>query len=799
MPMILPKPMHVMTATAPRLRARRIPCAVFHIVCRLALLAPLLAAAQNPLAALPGMSKAPQSASAAASAPLSDEEQRARLQKQLEEVRALAADLEKGPPANIGSAELDLADRRLAKWALVLEAQLRSLASMEQARAERDAAVAAGSTWQGFEEEPPYSILRVDELAQHIEALTTSLSVAGARRKVDERQLERLQEDAQRAAEARRRAEDAARAKPEDNRLAWRASVAAWATHAAEMATVAVTMESELARVRAQADEARLALLRRQLQSARAQVRFDETDLRMVHEQAAARQKELDKNAAAALANAERLAGEAAAASRALEGLRKADPASAQLPVAEARLKALSAAVETARREAEVNRALSTLSAALVDAWEQRFEAVNSESAKRRNAASLALQEMTRGADVWKSFAGAQISAARVEQAEQRVARQHAVGDPELERHEAARYESLSQRVLVLQQLADEVGRNQRTLEYWLRDLGEGEQQRPWMERLEAAGVTVAAAARAIWTFELFSFEDSIEVQGQTIRTTRGVTVGKSIGSVLIFVLGYWVASALARRMERTLIKRYQVDVQQARTVRRWLMTAVAFVLLLITLNLAQIPLTVFAFLGGALAIGVGFGTQTIIKNFISGLIVLLERQVRVGDSIEVDGFSGTVTEVNLRSSTIKGFDGIDAIVPNSTLIEGRVVNWMMGDSKLRRVVRVGVAYGAPLRKAAHLIRECADRHGQVLDKPEPQVLLEDFGDNALVFALFVWIDLKSGAVGSVVLSDLRFMIESALSEAGIAIAYPQRDVHLDISRPVQVQVIQPPPSGAAA
>jgi small-conductance mechanosensitive channel len=218
-------------------------------------------------------------------------------------------------------------------------------------------------------------------------------------------------------------------------------------------------------------------------------------------------------------------------------------------------------------------------------------------------------------------------------------------------------------------------------------------------------------------------------------------------------------------------------------------MTAFAFLLLVLVLNLVQIPLTVFAFLGGALAIGVGFGTQTIIKNFISGLILLMERQVQVGDAVEIDGFAGTVAEINLRSSTIAGYDGVDAIVPNSTLLEGRVTNWTMSNRRVRRVVRVGVAYGSPTRKVSDLIRACAERHGEVLKQPPPQVLLEDFGDNALTFALFIWIDVKTGAGGPVITSDLRFMIEATLTEAGISIAFPQRDIHLDTNRPLQVQI----------
>jgi small-conductance mechanosensitive channel len=223
--------------------------------------------------------------------------------------------------------------------------------------------------------------------------------------------------------------------------------------------------------------------------------------------------------------------------------------------------------------------------------------------------------------------------------------------------------------------------------------------------------------------------------------------------------------------------------------MRRWALAVWGFALVVLTLNLARIPLTVFAFLGGALAIGVGLGTQTIIRNFISGLIVLMERQVRVGDIVEVDGITGTVTEVNLRSSTVHGFEGVEAILPNSMLLENRVTNWTRSDRKLRRIVKVGVAYGSPVREVAAILKECAERHGLVLKAPEPLVLFEEFGDSALVFGLYFWIEMNPGVSGTVIMSDLRFMIEKRFGESGIAMPYPQRDVHLDASRPLQVEL----------
>ena len=124
-----------------------------------------------------------------------------------------------------------------------------------------------------------------------------------------------------------------------------------------------------------------------------------------------------------------------------------------------------------------------------------------------------------------------------------------------------------------------------------------------------------------------------------------------------------------------------------------------ALLLALATLNWLSIPLTIFAFLAGALAIGVGFGTQTIIKNFISGIILLVERKIRVGDIIEVDGTLGVVSEINTRSSIVRGFNGIENLIPNSLFLDNRVVNWTLNSRFLRRELKVGVAYGTPPRR----------------------------------------------------------------------------------------------------
>ena len=206
-----------------------------------------------------------------------------------------------------------------------------------------------------------------------------------------------------------------------------------------------------------------------------------------------------------------------------------------------------------------------------------------------------------------------------------------------------------------------------------------------------------------------------------------------------------------------------------------------SLVLLLLTLNAARIPLTVFAFLGGALAIGVGFGTQTIIRNFISGLIVLMERQVQVGDTIEVDGVTGTVEEVNLRSSTVRAFDGVEAIIPNSSLLENRVTNWTKSDLRIRRVVKVGVAYGSDKEKVREAGIAAAKSVEGTMSGPgrEPDVWLVRFGDSSLDFELVVWVSRSLLISPSRTRARYLWALEDELAARGLAIPFPQRDLHL--------------------
>jgi small-conductance mechanosensitive channel len=770
----------------------------------LLLLAGLLAGpgarGQLPALPLPG-----QEASAPAPAAIETEAQRrSRLAEQLAQARSqrerlLADPASLGAPSSLSADELSRARSALNQLVIALESQLRAIDERQGVRAERQDIEAASRDWKGLDGAPPYSLLVVDNLNEAADSIRTTLGAMAAQRVIAGREAEQARGQAQRSEAALRRAREAATLAREDEKPArqWQAQVAEWAAAAAAAAVAMVQGNLELYEEQAELEKVRLQFVERKLKVASSDFRFTDADLaqiRSTEKQRLERIRVLLAKSGDKAEAAQRELGAASAALKALDATPGADPDA--LPVAQARLRAAQAAAEAARFERETLDSLATAVSMALDLYMLRRQALEDPDGERRRAAVERLRESAARFEPWHDYAQTQLDLLRAAQREVSVRIDSQDTPPRVRAYENAIAESLRERLVQAQRLLDAADRGKRTVARWLAEVDVDQRRRPFGERMADTAATVADWAKRVWNFELFAVEDTIEVGGQKITSSRGVTIGKSVGALLLFVVGYWLATRVARYFERLLIGRFSIEPAQARTVRRWVLALWAFVLLALTLNLARIPLTVFAFLGGALAIGVGFGTQTIIRNFISGLIVLMERQVQVGDIVEVDGVTGTVTEVNLRSSTILGFDGVEAIIPNANLLENKVTNWTHTDKRVRRVVKIGVAYGSPPRQVADLLLECMQRHGQVLKDPEPRVLFEDFADNALVFAMHFWLEMRPNVNSAVIMSDLRFMVHRSLEEAGISVPYPQRDVHLDAARPLQVELTRARPAG---
>jgi small-conductance mechanosensitive channel len=255
-------------------------------------------------------------------------------------------------------------------------------------------------------------------------------------------------------------------------------------------------------------------------------------------------------------------------------------------------------------------------------------------------------------------------------------------------------------------------------------------------------------------------------------------TIGHLIELVILLVL-VWILEMVFRRMflARVLSRsRLRPSVQFAISkIARY-----AFLVLGIYLSLeaVEINLSSLAFLAGALGVGVGFGLQNIVSNFISGLIILAEAPIALGDRVEVSGAVGRVTEINLRSTTVITSDNICIIVPNSNLITGTVVNWSHGDPTVRTRLPVGVAYGTDVEKLRTLLLEVAKADPDILKSPEPEVMFVGYGDSSINFELAVW----STVVADKPLrfkSRIYYAIHKTLEAHKIEIPFPQRDLHL--------------------
>ncbi len=233
-----------------------------------------------------------------------------------------------------------------------------------------------------------------------------------------------------------------------------------------------------------------------------------------------------------------------------------------------------------------------------------------------------------------------------------------------------------------------------------------------------------------------------LELINMRIITLGGyeVTVGQVVLIPLVILMGYLLLGWLVNRAASAMAAR-NVNPDIVQVVRRAIYVLGLIVLFVTTLDLLNVPLTAFAFISGAVAIGVGFGAQNIINNFISGWILMWERPIRINDYIEVGDTTGTVEEINTRSTRIRRVDGVHMLVPNSKLLEETVVNWTLVDKLLRCIVRVGVAYGSDVNRVQELLEQATAENESILEEPRPQVIFEDFGDNALIFDAYFWVN----------------------------------------------------------
>lgn len=304
-----------------------------------------------------------------------------------------------------------------------------------------------------------------------------------------------------------------------------------------------------------------------------------------------------------------------------------------------------------------------------------------------------------------------------------------------------------------------------------LSELSERQEKAPFSERAGQAW----AAMVGFWNIELYTLGDS------------AVTVGKLSVAIFVLIVGLAVTGKFTRLLSAKFLARLPIQENIRINLERSLRYLFILLVFLFALHVVNIPLTIFTFLGGTLAIAIGFGAQNILNNFISGLILMVERPVRTGDLIQVDDTIGYVEEIGARSTRIRVPTGIHVILPNSSLLENKVVNWTLHDQKLRVKVSVGVAYGSPTRKVVELITKAVNDQEAVHRSPAPVVTFEDFGDSSLDFSVHFWITSPSPLDRDRVSTDVRLTLDDLFREHGISIPFPQRDLNFNSAVPVRI------------
>jgi potassium efflux system protein len=264
---------------------------------------------------------------------------------------------------------------------------------------------------------------------------------------------------------------------------------------------------------------------------------------------------------------------------------------------------------------------------------------------------------------------------------------------------------------------------------------------------------------------ERFSTEDQVVA----------ITLADLFRSFLIGLLTLALIRALPGLLEATLFRRLAAGERYAySTIVRY---AVVLAGLALAFDAIGIGWSSIQWLVAAVGIGLGFGLQEIFANFISGLIILFERPIRVGDTVTVGEISGTVTKIRIRATWITAFDRKELVVPNKEFVTGRLINWTLSDAVLRITIPVGIAYGSDTDRAIEVLTHVAKESRRVLRDPPPQVLFLGFGDSSLSFELRVFV--RNVAQLFVTRHELHMSIDKAFREAGIVIAFPQRDLHL--------------------
>jgi potassium efflux system protein len=272
-----------------------------------------------------------------------------------------------------------------------------------------------------------------------------------------------------------------------------------------------------------------------------------------------------------------------------------------------------------------------------------------------------------------------------------------------------------------------------------------------------------------------------LDSDGMALTEMRVQSVPVTLADLLVALLlgaGTLVAARNVRGLlQISILQRLPLDagsLYAISTLTRYLVMIVGVVAMFAAVGIGWGEVQ---WMAAAVTVGLGFGLQEIFANFVSGIILLMERPIRVGDTVTVGGVTGTVMRIRMRATTIEDWDRKELVVPNKEFITNQLVNWTLGDSILRVIVKVGIAYGSDTQLATKLLHEVAAANPKVLDEPEPRVVFQEFGDSSLNFEVRFFV--ADPETVRVIPHAMNTEIDAAFRKAGIEIAFPQRDIHI--------------------
>jgi small-conductance mechanosensitive channel len=677
-----------------------------------------------------------------------------------------------------GTPQEELLERRTLLHHIVrsLDEQIDDTLRLEQARRRR-ADVESTAAAAAPAESPPYSVFFADQLWDTtfslrlaVEGLQSQLSLIDLRSR---RARESLQSAEERLRQVSERLESTHGTAPDD-RQRWLRDLETFRQRAA----AALLQATELSKTRIGEEvsdtKARLESAEHRLAAVESQVEFTEADLAKIRTRLSEERQQL----------ADALEQTTADRHRQFDELRAMEGQTARLSKGNTRGRQRQRTIHRTQATIEVghvrtdNLSLKSDSLQLLldvvegerQLWESRFTIVHGHEPGQIAEAYERFTPLFNNFQPSRDYVRQQVSlvSGQIGELETRVKNSRT---PDERTHARALLDAHREREAIYNSTLQRLDQAARFLERWKSMFKEQQKELPLSARLEGWGQHAWERTKDAWNWEVFNAEDTIEVEGKKITGHRSVTVGKIMTALVILSIGYWLCLYVAALIGRLAMARLGVDAELANLLRQWSQALLLTVLIVTSLLWVKIPLTIFAFLGGAFAIGIGFGAQNLLKNVISGILLLIERPLRVGDLIEVENVRGRVTTIGLRSSTVRDAKGVVTLIPNSSFLERHLTNWTYSSRIGRFSLRVGAPYGSSTQLVMDLLSGLAANHPHVLKTPQPQVLLDEFGNQARIFTLNYWLEIRQDVDPHEVASELRFAIEQKFAEAGLKIS----------------------------